>query len=140
MSRRAAEDGRITLLSIALLSVVLLLSYAVAAATSVHLQRKELQALTETLAVRAAGAVSHDEYLAAGRGAPVLTDAAARRAVDAHLAAAGAAGGVRVVQVRTAEDSVTVVTSAVAVPPFIPEWLWPVALGARADARLYGSG
>lgn len=133
------ESGRITLLAIGILAVVLLLGYSVIAASSVHLERKGLQTLAESLAVRAASAVSVQGYLARGPGGPYLSEQAAREAIDEHLARMGTAlpDSFAVLDVSVGEERVSVSTRSVATPPFLPDYLWPVELRSQASAELY---
>lgn len=93
--RRGPESGRVLVLALGLLSVVLALAIVTAGATSLHLERKRLVALTDSAAADAADALDSPAYfraLAEGRepgapGAPVpISDATVRDAVRGFLA------------------------------------------------------
>lgn len=95
--RARAESGRMLLLTIGLLSMVLALVVVTAGATSLHLERKRLVALTDAVAADAADALDSPAYfraLAEGRtpgtaDAPVLiSQTSVRDAAAAFLAAA----------------------------------------------------
>ena len=93
--RASAESGRVLVLVVGLLSVVLAFAVVAAGATSLHLERKRLVALTDAAAADAADAmdtVAYYRVLAEGRspgapGAPIpLSDATVRGAVREFLA------------------------------------------------------
>ncbi len=86
----AGDDGRILLLSLVYCAILVALILVVAAATTVHLERKRLLDLADLTALQSADAMTPDAYLARPDPADLvhLTDAAVREAAEAHLAAA----------------------------------------------------
>ncbi|GAB3470984.1 hypothetical protein AB1207_14820 [Kineococcus endophyticus] len=133
------DEGRITLLALAfgLLATVLVL--VVTSASAVHLQRKELYALSDAAARDAADALDEDRYYAGGRaGDPLLlTRASVRDSVEAYVAAhaAGVAvgAGTGTPDGRTARVELVRVTT----PPFasfVPAQFVRVRLVARSSA------
>ncbi|MDO5700892.1 MAG: hypothetical protein Q4P36_05400 [Bowdeniella nasicola] len=145
--RGHAEDGRITLLTIGLLGAILMIGYAVIAASAIHLERKHLQDLSETLAVRASSAVDERSYLEAQLRAaptapeafPVNDEATMHAALDAHLARLEGRlpDDLQVVEVARRGSRVSVQLSATARPPLLPDWLWPVRITVRSFAEIH---
>lgn len=84
------DEGRILLLSLVYCAILVGLILVVAAATTVHLERKRLLDLADLTALQVADAMTPDAYLARPDPANLvhLTDAAVRAAAEAHLAAA----------------------------------------------------
>ncbi|MEZ0166768.1 pilus assembly protein TadG-related protein [Kineococcus sp. LSe6-4] len=136
MSRvRGDDEGRITLLALAfgLLATVLVL--VVTSASAVHLQRRELYALSDAAARDAADALDEDRYYAGG--GVLLTRASVRDSVAAYVGAhapgAEVGAGTGTPDGRTARVELVRVTT----PPFtafVPAGLTRVRLVARSTA------
>lgn len=136
------EDGSITLLTIGIALALLLIGYGITAASMVHLQRVNTQALTEDLAGRAAAAVDEAAYLAAGGGQPVVPGPVAEAAISAHLQTLGSdvPAGFHLIEIHTSATGVSVRAASIATPVFLPERLWQVALPARATVAFVAGG
>ncbi|MFD1504444.1 hypothetical protein ACFSBG_01975 [Georgenia yuyongxinii] len=130
------EKGRILLLTLAFGALVLTLVLVVASASAVHIERKRLLALADTVAADAADAVDEAAYYqgllggeAAGATRVPLTTATVRAAVRDHLLApaSGAANfeALRVAEPTGTPDGVTAEVTLVALarPPLVP---WPI--------------
>lgn len=141
-ARTAEESGRIALLTIGFLAVVLMIGLTVISASSIHLQRKSMQSLTETLAVRAASAVDDEAYVAAQRGRPEVTRAVAEKAIARHLELLGdyRPPNFTVSEVTIKGRTIEVQARAIAAPPFLGDRLWPVMVTARAQALIVAAG
>ncbi|MDO4606576.1 MAG: hypothetical protein Q4B12_04575 [Bowdeniella nasicola] len=141
LCRAGEESGRIALLTIGFLAIVLLIGLTVISASSIHLQRKSVQSLTETLAVRAASAVDDEAYVAAQRGRPEVTRVVAEKAIARHLELLGEyrPPNFTVSDVTITGRTIEVRTRAVAAPPFLGDRLWPVTVTARAQALIVGA-
>ncbi|MEG3615563.1 hypothetical protein [Isoptericola haloaureus] len=103
------EEGRIMLLTAGFVAVGLMLVGMVASAASVHLDRKHLFDLADSLAVAGADSMSQATYYGEATapdatGVLTLTDAGVRTAVVEHLAAqpTSSAPGLRGVRVTEA--------------------------------------
>lgn len=129
------EDGSITLLTIGMVLALLLVGYGIAAASMLHLQRVNTQALTEDLAGRAAAAIDEAAYLAAGGGKPVVPQPVAEAAIVNHLAILGSdvPPDFHLVEITTDADGISVRAQSIGTPVFLPEKLWPVLLSAHAE-------
>ncbi|WP_250505345.1 pilus assembly protein TadG-related protein [Bowdeniella massiliensis] len=136
----AEESGRITLMAIGMVVAVLLIGYAVVAASFVHLERKSLQSIAESAAVRAASAVNVEGYVARGPGAPYLGADSAQLAIDEYVRRLGqsAPEGLVVTNVDVGGGDVRVTIEARATPPFLPDRLFSVDLKAHASAEFFG--
>ncbi|PFG42555.1 hypothetical protein ATJ88_1217 [Isoptericola jiangsuensis] len=125
------EDGRIMLLGIGFLAVGLMLIAMVSSVAAVHLDRKHLFDLADSLAVAGADSMSPDDYYDQavtapdGTGTLTLTDATVAQAVREHLGLqpAGTAPGLRDVVVVDASTpdgrSATVTLAATSHPPLL---------------------
>ncbi|MEZ0491198.1 hypothetical protein AB2L28_02980 [Kineococcus sp. TBRC 1896] len=136
------DEGRITLLALAfgLLATVFVL--VVTSASAVHLQRKELYALSDAAARDAADALDEERYYAGDHddgddGTVLLTRASVRDSVAAYVAAHGpgveVGAGTGTADGRTARVELVRVTT----PPFaafVPAGLARVRLVARSTA------
>lgn len=142
--RWGTEDGRITLLTLGFGVVLLGLVLVVAAATSIHVERKRLLSLADSAAVRAADAIDEELYYRGdglGAGVP-LSDVSVRTDVEEHLSAAAMAGrfeGLAVVAPTGGEGARTAVVSlrATARPAVVP-WVlvpWSDGVEIRVTAR-----
>ncbi|WP_418277517.1 hypothetical protein ACNHYB_06100 [Isoptericola jiangsuensis] len=146
------EEGRILLLTVGFLAVGLMLVAAVASAASVHLDRKHLFDLADSLAVAGAdSARAAAHYAGAEPGESgsdvviVLSDAEVAREVSEHLASqpGTTAPGLRGVQVAEATSpdgrSARVTLVATSHPPllrwFTDSFTGGFALTATATAR-----
>ncbi|WP_380170573.1 pilus assembly protein TadG-related protein [Kineococcus sp. DHX-1] len=136
-STPTGDEGRITVLALAfgLLATVLVL--VVTSASAVHLQRKELYALSDAAARDAADALDEGRYYAGAGDGVVLSRASVRTSVEAYVAAH--APGVEVgpdtgtTDGRTARVELVRVTT----PPFasfVPAQFVRVRLVARSTA------
>lgn len=110
--RLAADDGNMSVLTTGILVVVLLVLAAGVSITGVHLERKELQAVADGAALRAASSVPGSSFYPGDvrrgpGGDPVLpvTEATARRAATDYLASYPLPPG------RTSGHTVTVVSA-----------------------------
>lgn len=108
------DEGRVLLLSLVYCAILVGLILVVAAATTVHLERKRLLDLADLTALQAADAMTADAYLAAPDPAGVvhLTDDAVRQAAEAHLAAAPETArfrGVQLVDATTPDGRTAVI-------------------------------
>lgn len=80
------EDGQVMVLTIGAVVIALSLVLVVSAAAQLHLERKQLVALADLLALEAADAVPDEQYYGTDGGERIaLTDSAVRAAVDAYL-------------------------------------------------------
>jgi len=139
-----ADDGRITLLSLGFGVVLLTLVAVVAAASSIHIERKRLYSLADASAASAADAIDEALYYGGDDGIAgvPLTDLSVRTAVQEHLARAPVAGrfeALQVVEPTGTEDSRTAVVSlrAIARPVLVP-WVlipWSDGIEIRATSR-----
>jgi hypothetical protein len=130
-ARSRDEDGRIMLLTIGFLVVGLMLVAAVSSAAAVHLDRKHLFDLADSLAVAGADSMLEDVYYGDAVAAPdatgtlTLTDASVAHRVAEHLALqpAATAPGLRSVVVVDASTpdgrSATVTLAATSRPPLL---------------------
>jgi hypothetical protein len=136
---RASDDsGQIMILSIGYALIAMVLVLVLAAASAVHLERKQLLALADAAALDAADAIDLDRYYAgaagdAGADPVTVTDASVRAAVARHISTAPSATGLARLQVAeptgTPDGSTVQVTlTAVARPAFVP-WV----LAGHAD-------
>ena len=143
------------LLTLGFAVLVLTLVLVVASASAVHIERKRLLALTDSVAADAADAIDLDAYYSAdqpsgppGAGGTTLplSDATVRAAVEGYLATAPAAvvgefAGLRVLEPTGSPDGVTaeVTLGATVRPPLVPWVLAPwsdgIALRATSTAR-----
>lgn len=149
--RARGDDGQVMLLSLVFALVCLLLVTVVASATSVHLERKRLVALADSLAIAAADELDVDVYYDQGVPTPgedgvlFLTDASVSAAVAEHLAAwpeGGRPDGLAVVRAatpdgRTAEVELRAVARPVLLTWVLAPWQDGIALSARASARAW---
>lgn len=150
-SAARGEDGQIMLLSLGFALVCLLLVTVVASATSVHLERKRLSALADSLAIAAADELDLDSYYGGDVPAPgddgkiFLTDATVSAAVAEHLAAwpeRGRPAGLTVVRSgtrdgRTAEIELSAVARPVLLTWVLAPWSDGIALAASSSARAW---
>jgi len=155
MSRiRAAtrgEEGQVMLLSLCFALICLLLVTVVASATSVHLERKRLAALADSLAIAAADELDLEAYYGGEAPEPgedgkiFLTDESVAGAVAEHLAAwpeRGRPQGLAVTRAetpdgRTAEVELVAFARPVLVTWVLAPWSDGIALSARASARAW---
>jgi len=145
------DDGQVMLLSLCFALVCLLLVTVVASATSVHLERKRLAALTDSLAIAAADELDLDAYYRGEAPDPLqegkvfLTDASVAAAVEEHLAAwpgEGRPEGLAVVRAatpdgRTAEVELRAVARPVLLTWVLAPWSDGIGLHAAASARAW---
>ncbi len=139
------------LLSLCFALLCLLLVTVVASATSVHLERKRLAALADSLAIAAADELDLDTYYGGEAPDPLedgkvfLTDAGVSAAVTAHLAAwpgDSHPDGLAVVRAatpdgRTAEVALRAVARPVLLTWVLAPWSDGIALHAEASARAW---
>ncbi|MGC0249667.1 pilus assembly protein TadG-related protein [Pseudactinotalea sp. Z1748] len=130
--RAGDEDGQIMLLSIVYGLVTLALVLVVASVSHLHIERKRLWNLADSLAAGAADATDVGRwYDTGGTDGLVLTDASVSEAVGDQLAAtpevvADSFIDFRVVSVSAVDDqTVEVILSARARPPLVPWVLVP---------------
>ncbi|WP_447925550.1 pilus assembly protein TadG-related protein [Georgenia muralis] len=144
------------LLTLGFAVLLLTLVLVVVSASAVHIERKRLLALADSIAADAADAVDLDAYYSAGvpagttqAGGPTtvpLSDATVRAAVDGYLASAPAAvvgefAELRVLEPTGSPDGVTaeVTLGATVRPPLLPwvlaPWSEGIALKATSTAR-----
>lgn len=144
------------LLTLGFAVLLLALVLVVVSASAVHIERKRLLALADSVAADAADAVDLDAYYLAGApagkthaGGPTtvpLSDATVRAAVDAYLASAppavvGEFSGLRVLAPTGSPDGVTaeVTLGAIVRPPLVPwvlaPWSEGIVLRATSTAR-----
>lgn len=146
-----ADDGQVMLLSLCFAVVCLLLVTVVVSASAVHLERKRLTALADSLALAAADQVDTDDYFRGTAPDPVtggavhLTDATVAAAVTAHLAAwpSDALPDAVVVESsgtpdgRTAEVRLRAVVRPALLTWVLAPWSDGVTVHARASARAW---
>lgn len=147
VGRAGREAGQITLLSITFAVLALLLVTAVVSATGVHLERKRLLILADSLALRAADSLDLEAFYRGQAPAPIpgavvpLTDAGVRRSVEAYLdAAAGATGleGLQVVEAVSPDGRTARVTLAAVARPALISWVtapWSDGIALRVTSR-----
>lgn len=147
----ADDDGQIMLLSLCFAVVCLLLVTVIVSASAVHLERKRLVAVADSLALAAADQVDTDEYFGGGAPEPVegagvhLSDTGVADAVSRHLGAWPADAlphGVVVERAGTPDGRTAEVRlRAVARPPLVTWVLAPwsdgITVHARASARAW---
>ena len=145
------EAGQVMLLSLCFALVCLLLVTVVASATSVHLERKRLAALADSLALAAADELDLEVYFDGGvpepdeHGKIFLTDASVAAAVEEHLSAWPAQSlpdGVVVERAWTPDGRTAEVTLRATARPVLLTWVlapWSdgIALHARSSARAW---
>lgn len=147
--RPADDDGQVMLLSLCFALICVLLVTVVASATSVHLERKRLAALADSLAVAAADELDLETYYRGEAPAPgddgkvFLTDASVAAAVQEHLGLwpeqpdglvvtrSGTPDG------RTAEVELRAVARPVLLTWVLAPWSDGIELRARASARAW---
>lgn len=145
------DDGQIMLLSICFAVVCLLLVTVVVSASAVHLERKRLVAVADSLALAAADQVDTDGYFRGELPEPAdgagvhLTDAAVAAAVTRHLGtwpSEALPHGIVVERAGTPDGRTAEVRlRAVARPPLVTWVLAPwgdgITVHARASARAW---
>jgi hypothetical protein len=146
LSGTGRDEGQVLLLTLCYAVIALLLITVVASASTVHLERKRLLALTDQAALAAADTMGEDAYYgrdpSAGpdRALVVLTSPSVRTAVEEHLERSpGAARMTALTVVGTSTDGRTaeVTLGAVARPPLI-SWVtaaWSDGIALRATSR-----
>jgi hypothetical protein len=142
------DDGQVLLLSIAYGVIALLLVTVVVSASSIHIERKRLQALADSLAADAAdaidqGAFYRGELTGPGPGTALsLTDDGVRASVEDRLARHRALvqrfDGLAVVDASTPDGHTAEVTLAAVAKPALISWVtapWSDGIELRVTAR-----
>jgi hypothetical protein len=142
------DDGQVLLLSIAYGVIALLLVTVVVSASSIHIERKRLQALADSLAADAAdaidqGAFYRGELTGPGPGAALsLTDDGVRASVEDRLARHRALvqrfDGLVVVDASTPDGRTADVTLAAVAKPALISWVtapWSDGIELRVTAH-----
>ena len=142
------DDGQVLLLSIAYGVIALLLVTVVVSASSIHIERKRLQALADSLAADAAdaidqGAFYRGELTGPGPGTALsLTDDGVRASVEDRLARHRALvqrfDGLEVVDASTPDGRTADVTLAAVAKPALISWVtapWSDGIALRVTAR-----
>jgi len=142
------DDGQVLLLSIAYGVIALLLVTVVVSASSIHIERKRLQALADSLAADAAdaidqGAFYRGELTGPGPGTALsLTDDGVRASVEDRLARHRALvqrfDGLEVVDASTPDGRTADVTLAAVAKPALISWVtapWSDGIELRVTAR-----
>ena len=142
------DDGQVLLLSIAYGVIALLLVTVVVSASSIHIERKRLQALADSLAADAAdaidqGAFYRGELTGPGPGtALLLTDDGVRASVEDRLARhrelVQRFDGLALVDASTPDGRTADVTLAAVARPALISWVtapWSDGIELRVTAR-----
>jgi len=142
------DDGQVLLLSIAYGVIALLLVTVVVSASSIHIERKRLQALADSLAADAAdaidqGAFYRGELAELGPGATFsLTDDGVRASVEDRLARhrelVQRFDGLALVDASTPDGRTADVTLAAVARPALISWVtapWSDGIELRVTAR-----
>jgi len=142
------DDGQVLLLSIAYGVIALLLVTVVVSASSIHIERKRLQTLADSLAADAAdaidqGAFYRGELTGPGPGTALsLTDDGVRASVEDRLARHRALvqrfDGLEVVDASTPDGRTADVTLAAVAKPALISWVtapWSDGIELRVKAR-----
>lgn len=79
------EEGNTLILSIVLSAVAIALVLTLGAITQIHIERKQLLALTDTAALHAASAIDEQVYYSRPGADIPLTDASVRRGVEEFI-------------------------------------------------------
>ena len=133
MSRELHDDtGSVMLLGVALVTVCLLALAVVIDVSALFIQRRDLMAIADAAALSGAQAIDLDEYYAHGASrATALDPAIVTRVVRAHVSAVTATEGlrgIRLVEVHSDGESVSVHLSAPVTVPFLSS-----LIGERAE-------
>jgi len=142
------DRGQVLLLSIAYGVIALLLVTVVVSASSIHIERKRLLALADSLAADAADAIDEDAFYRGALPEPVpgavlsLTDDGVRASVEDRLARHHALverfDGLVVVDASTPDGRTAEVTLGATTKPALISWVtapWSDGIRLRVTAR-----
>jgi hypothetical protein len=142
------DDGQVLLLSIAYGVIALLLVTVVISASSVHIERKRLQGLADSLAADAADAIDQGAFYRGELPEPVpgaalsLTDDGVRSSVEdrlgRHRALVQRFDGLMLVDASTPDGRTAEVTLAAVAKPALISWVtapWSDGIKLRVTAR-----
>jgi hypothetical protein len=142
------DDGQVLLLSIAYGVIALLLVTVVVSASSIHIERKRLQTLADSLAADAADAIDQGAFYRGELTGPEpgtalsLTDDGVRASVEDRLARHRALvqrfDGLAVVDASTPDGRTADVTLAAVAKPALISWVtapWSDGIELRVTAR-----